>query len=183
MARPKITPEERFWSHVDKRGHDECWLWLAGKYVGGYGALRTAYKGRKFVRAPRLAWAIVNGPIPAGLWVLHRCDNPPCVNPAHLFLGTHKDNMRDREAKGRNVMSRHPECSSLWGPRKPEYQVRGTRCHQAKLDEVKVVELRRKYMAGEPFCRLAREYGVAAWTIQKAVMGRTWAHVPIEHKR
>ena len=94
-----ITPlETRFWRFVapsmDDRG---CWEWT-GARAGelGYGCL-----GGKGPRAHRLSWEIHNGPIPDGLWVLHKCDNPPCVNPRHLFLGTRTDNIRDMFAKGR----------------------------------------------------------------------------------
>ena len=83
----------RFWGRVDRSG--ECWLWTAGK-SGGYGVV-----GHNSQKAHRVAWELTIGPIPQGMQVLHRCDNPPCVNPEHLFLGTNHDNMLDRQAKGR----------------------------------------------------------------------------------
>lgn len=107
MATPKSTPprprqtvSQRFWSKVAKT--DSCWLWKAGVNKG-YG--QFAFSIHKHVpwmrQAHRVAWELSNGSIPAGLSVLHRCDVPLCVNPAHLFLGTHTDNMRDMVAKGR----------------------------------------------------------------------------------
>jgi len=89
---------ERIWSKVAKAGADECWPWTHGKTLAGYG--QTTVNGEKRL-AHRLAWELAVGPIPAGLCILHRCDNPPCCNPAHLFLGTKKDNAADAIAKGR----------------------------------------------------------------------------------
>lgn len=90
---------ERFWAKVDKSGGpDACWLWTAGRSDWGYGHFRV---GSKNLQAHRFAWELTRGPIPAGLLVLHRCDNPPCCNSAHHFLGTHADNMADAKAKGR----------------------------------------------------------------------------------
>jgi hypothetical protein len=83
-----------FWDRVEKT--DNCWLWRGPRKPGGYGSVRGT-------NAQRIAWQLAVGPIPDGLWVLHRCDNPPCVNPAHLFLGTVVDNNRDMKAKGRYV--------------------------------------------------------------------------------
>lgn len=92
---------DRFWEHVDRRGPDECWPWIGAKRFFGYGAFNIGKKKAK--GAHRVAWELTNGPIPDGLQALHRCDNPPCVNPAHLFLGTPRDNMRDAQAKGRTM--------------------------------------------------------------------------------
>lgn len=81
-----------FWSRVDVRGPDECWPWMNAKTPNGYG---TVYFGGRMVGAHRVSWELTHGPIPDGLFVLHHCDNPPCCNPAHLFTGTHTDNVRD----------------------------------------------------------------------------------------
>lgn len=91
---------ERFWARVDVRGPDECWVWTGGRNSREYGVVWP--RGSTNIGAHRLSWELANAvPIPAGLFICHRCDNPPCVNPAHLFLGTHQDNMRDAIAKGR----------------------------------------------------------------------------------
>lgn len=92
-----------FWVQVDRGPAAVCWPWRAGRKSQGYGTLR--WRG-PVVSAHRIAWEIVNGPIPSGLLVLHSCDNPPCCNPAHLFLGTIADNNHDCQAKGRRPVMR-----------------------------------------------------------------------------
>lgn len=91
---------ERFWSKVNRLGINECWPWMAAvrRPDEGYGAF---YLNGRHQPSNRVAWMLTNGPIPQGLVVCHRCDNPPCCNPAHLFLGTKLDNDKDRIAKGR----------------------------------------------------------------------------------
>lgn len=92
----KATPET-FWVKVDKSG--ECWVWTGSRGSGGYGKVR--YQGA-LCFAHRLAWELTHGPIPPGMSVCHSCDNRPCCNPAHLWLGTYADNMHDRDRKGRH---------------------------------------------------------------------------------
>lgn len=96
---PRGPVEQRFWAKV-KRGPD-CWLWT-GATTRGYGHIKRGPANAGTAQATHLSWEIHNGPIPDGLMVLHHCDNPPCVNPEHLYLGTHKDNMRDRAVRGRS---------------------------------------------------------------------------------
>jgi hypothetical protein len=104
--------ECRFWSKVDSSaGPDACWPWLAkARAQSGEGYGNFAIRNGKYVHAHRFAWQLTNGPIPSGLQGCHKCDNPLCCNPRHLFLGTHQDNMDDMHAKGRNWnMSMNPE--------------------------------------------------------------------------
>lgn len=93
---------ERFWPKVEIKKQDDCWLWKAGHNKNGYGIFNyTGVRPGVIKLAHRVAWELTQGPIPEGLDVLHRCDNPPCVNSAHLFLGTQLDNVRDMYAKHR----------------------------------------------------------------------------------
>ena len=89
--------KSRFWRKIQKT--TGCWLWTAAKNKKGYGIFGL---GKQTDKAHRIAWRLIVGPIPAGLFVLHKCDVPNCVNPAHLFLGTNLDNVKDMIAKGRN---------------------------------------------------------------------------------
>lgn len=92
-----------FWSKVAITDDDKCWLWNGACNWKGYG---VTWWQKKFNRAHRVSWLITNGNIPNGLFVLHTCDVRNCVNPKHLFLGTHQDNMKDMTAKGRHAKSR-----------------------------------------------------------------------------
>jgi hypothetical protein len=91
---------ERFWSKVDRTG--DCWLWVAHRNAQGYGQFATGGHHGAQVSAHRFAWELTNGPVPDGMFVLHHCDNPPCVRPDHLFLGTQRDNVLDAWSKGRH---------------------------------------------------------------------------------
>lgn len=109
-----LKNEPTFWKKVDIRSGDACWEWKSAKNSTGYGlhGIKIDGKGRCFL-AHRVAWVLRNGQIPAGMCVCHRCDNPSCVNPAHLFLGTNLDNVRDMDSKGRrkNWNSARTTCS------------------------------------------------------------------------
>lgn len=95
-------PQKRFWEKVKRGSADECWEWQAGCFADGYGAFSI---DRRPHRAHRVSYEMMVEPIPDGMHILHDCDNPKCVNPAHLSLGTHADNMADMNAKGRHVGS------------------------------------------------------------------------------
>lgn len=103
---PKPLPlEARFWRSIVRDGVTDCWLWSKGTTIFGYGQFGAGSLGidRRKLLAHRFSFEIHHGPIPHGLCVLHRCDVPACVNPAHLFVGTKKDNALDRTAKGRSI--------------------------------------------------------------------------------
>jgi hypothetical protein len=111
--KPRPTIEERFWAKVDRRAPDECWEWLASRHHNGYGHLGSQ-TGPQF-RVHRLSWELHYGSIPEGMFVCHRCDNPPCVNPAHLFLGTAADNNADMVRKGRHRPGWRPKTHCAQG--------------------------------------------------------------------
>ena len=150
--------ETRFWRKVDKRGPDECWPWTASTVGGGYGQIGRGGRGGGNEIAHRLSWMIANGPIPEGLYILHSCDNPICVNPAHLSPGTQKRNLDDMAAKGR---------ANRIG-------ARGERGGLAKLTWPKVEKIRSKYKEGARQVDLAKEFGVSQATISEIVRRKTW---------
>jgi DNA-binding XRE family transcriptional regulator len=155
-VKPKSL-EERFWANVNRRGESECWEWRGYRNPSGYGRMNVGGRAGRLEMTHRLSWEIHNGPIPGDLRVLHHCDNPPCVNPAHLWLGTQLDNIRDRTEKGHH--------NFLVGEKNPH----------AKLTWEKVGEIRRLYATGEyTQDRLAREYGVAQTGISRIVLGKSW---------
>lgn len=103
---------ERFWARVKKS--DGCWEWTGGVDTPGYGMLRIPgpRTSHKKVRASRYSWELHNGPIPEGMCILHKCDNPACVNPDHLWIGTQSENMLDMHSKKRQLMSRKNTCKN-----------------------------------------------------------------------
>jgi hypothetical protein len=175
---PRTVSKETFWSKVEVTQPDACWLWLGATYSKGYG--QTTWKG-KDQRAHRVAWELTNGEIPEGLLVLHHCDVPACVNPRHLFLGTHADNRADCVAKGRQAKGvrsgtyLHPEKlargASNGAYTHPERLARGERHGSAKLTEAQVQEIR---ASGQPQRALAVKYGVSRCLIWKIKTHRLW---------
>jgi hypothetical protein len=145
---------ERFWECVEKS--EGCWHWVGHRLDSGYGMIKPL--GQNPVGAHRISWELHNGPVPAGLDVLHHCDNPSCVRPDHLFLGTQADNMADMVIKKRSA--------------------RGEQNAQSKLTAEQVASMRARHACGEASKRqLAREHGVSQRTAQNAIDGRTWKHV------
>lgn len=167
-----LMPSRNFWANVAKRAAQECWPWRRS-LRHGYGAthLRDAENKRNVsATAHRVAWLVTNGPIPDGLCVCHRCDNPACCNPAHLFLGTYADNNLDRKAKGRNGTSERTGFSTN--------PPRGESNRHAVLTETQVAKLRADYKAGTLNQRqYARDHGLSWTTVQRIVRGQTWRHL------
>lgn len=159
---------ERFWAKTSKS--DACWEWIGTMLADGYGVLRVGRKDgmeRKSVKAHRFSWELHNGPIPAGLFVCHHCDNRRCVRPDHLFVGTAADNSADRDRKGR--------AGSTAGIPRPFAQ--GERHHNAKLSDAEAAAAKRMREAGASFALIGRKYGVCRQTIFKIVNGNSWRHV------
>ncbi len=130
-----------------------CWEWQGSRNPKGYGTIGRGARGEGITFVHRALWEIVFGPIPKGLHVLHTCDNPPCANPAHLFLGTQATNMADMVAKGR------------------ESHVRGEDNGRAKLTLEQARAIRTD---PRPQREIAKEYGVHQMTISKVKRGKTW---------
>jgi hypothetical protein len=157
-APPKRQPmAPRFWAKV-KRG-EGCWEWQGARNRSGYGLFQLGRRNGGSTLAHRVAWWLHHGTPPdVDVHVCHHCDNPPCCNPAHLFLGTDADNHADKVAKGR--------------------QTRGEQIIFAKLTEARVREARRLFATGtHTLADLAERYGVVPATVRRAVEGETWRHV------
>jgi HNH endonuclease len=156
VSRPKVkqTVSEGFWRHVDAAAPDECWIWKGYRRFG-YGMFTAS--GRSHLMSHRISWELHRGPIPPGMGVLHRCDNPACVNPAHLFLGTQKDNMRDCKKKGRTA--------------------HGERQGRAKLTASNVAQIRRMRQSGEACAEIGKRFNVHPDHVTRIANGRQWRHL------
>lgn len=163
-------PAARWWSKVDRRGDDECWPWKKACFEKGYGAFRL---GPKQVKAHRFGYELLVGPLGPGENVLHHCDNPPCCNPAHLFIGSHRDNAHDRERKGRG---RYRTVGPL-APKPKLSRARGERHGMAKMDAEKVRKIRRLRADGLSQSRIATIVGISQENVSSVLRGRTWRHV------
>lgn len=159
MRHPPTMPiSEKLRIHSRRDG--DCLVWTRYCHTGGYGYMRI--KGRAcFVH--RLAWELMNGPIPKGLWVLHKCDNPPCFNVNHLFLGSHIDNERDKINKNRQAI--------------------GSRHGRSKLTEEDVISIRNNY-ANNTVSQylLAKKYGVCQAQISNIIRKKKWSQVIVQRK-
>lgn len=147
------TIHERFSEKYEVRG--DCWIWAANKYLDGYGQIKFEGSPR---RAHRVSYILYKGPIPEGMLVCHTCDTPLCVNPDHLWLGTHADNHADRNAKGRQARGEN----NMGGD---------------KLTDESVREIKSLLSEGVPQRKIARQYDVSQSLICDINRGRVWTHV------
>lgn len=146
----------RFWSKVDVQCPSKCWTWLAGVDLDGYGLFKI---DRRTTRAARFCAELRYGEIPEGLWALHTCDNPICVNPHHIYLGTPSQNSHDRERRERG--------------RKSNGSLNGANV----LNEEQVLDIRAKHAAGLSNKEIAAMFGVCRPTISLIVRRKTWTHI------
>lgn len=166
-----IPIEDRFWAKVHKT--DTCWLWTASLRNKGYGAFTYEVNGKPVQdRAHRYSYQLHVGDIPPGLFVLHRCDTPACVNPDHLFLGTNQDNVDDMIAKGRAGVS-----GSKCGIENAKWK-RGATHHAARFTEDQIRAIRARYAAGDiSYSQLGKLYDAGPGTMAKIVLRLRWKHV------
>lgn len=187
----RIPLVDRFWIKVTKT--ETCWPWV-GATVSGYGTIGSGGKHGRVLKAHRVAWEIASGePIPDGLWVIHTCDNPPCVRNdtfgtyevnrkllprwGHLALGTEEDNAVDKMIKDRGVFH---SGDSHYSRQRPEVLARGERNGFAKLTDAAVIGIRSRWHAGGVLqTQLAAEHGVSKTVISKILLGKAWKHLPL----
>jgi hypothetical protein len=160
------TLSERLWSRTIKRGPAECWEWQGHRGPAGHGQIQSGLPDRRVIGAHRAAWMLTNGEIPAGLHVLHKCDNPPCCNPAHLFLGTQADNNADCRSKRRSVHFVAPNCFP-----------RGENSHLAKITDQETREIIASVRAFIPRKMIAEVYGITVSAISKIITGKARKHL------
>ena len=158
----------RFRSKVDKSSHPGgCWLWTAGRGNFGYGSFAVTH--RLSVGTHAVSYRIDRGEIPPGMWVLHHCDNPQCVNPEHLFLGNASDNMRDAAAKGRCALQQRGLIQ----------RARGQRHSQVKLSPAQVHQIRALFDAAQECHRsIGARFGCTAANVRRIGTRQTWKHLP-----
>lgn len=170
----RVPLADRFWAKVNKDGPTPphrpelgaCWVWTGSSQPRGYGTVNI---GGKNELAHRIAYRLEHGTVPARKHVLHACDNPPCVRPAHLFIGTQTDNNRDAWAKGRGVLPKPP---------KPSQRARGERTGAAKISDAQARDIFDRYHAGGVTQQaLADEYGLNQRTISKITRGSSYRHL------
>jgi hypothetical protein len=183
MATAKRTPEQRFWDKVQKADPGECWLWIGAKDQHGYGRFaRSREAGTRI--ASRISYELHHGvSVPAGMEVMHSCDNPPCVNPAHLSMGTPSDNQLDCVRKGRRPSLKGIPNPLNRGELNGMYTKPWTRCSgeahpMSKFTADDVADIRQSYATGETgwsiYKRYRAKYGIGFQAVYKVLNRSRW---------
>lgn len=162
LAEPRLrkSAERRLLKHSQKNPRSGCWDWAKAANAKGYATIRVLRRPHGSSLASRVSFLLFRDEIPDGLFVCHRCDNPKCVNPMHLFLGTQGDNMADMKAKGR------------------QRSLRGEQSKFSKITAADVLRIRERYGAGESPIAIGGDYGLTFNAVILAATGRTWGHLP-----
>lgn len=155
---------------IDDNG---CWNWLGGKDGKGYGVCYVPYR----TYAHRLSYELSTGKSPKGMSVCHRCDNPNCINPDHLWLGSHAENMADMKAKGRDAKPPIHSGQDHWRYKYPEKIQRGEAQANAKLTDAQVIQMRLDYLAGRRQEDIATDNGISSNSVRDITLGRSWKHL------
>jgi len=163
-----VDIKDRFWSKVDKKGEDECWLWkdaINGNGYGGFTGVQITNNNPEYhtfsSKAHRMAYIFTYGKILKGILVLHKCDNRLCCNPKHLFLGTHQDNMEDMVKKGRSKMCSFPNNKN-----------------SAKLTIKQVKKIRFMYrMEGMSYSKLSKIFNISIAQIGRIINREKWKDI------
>jgi hypothetical protein len=169
-ARTDDEMREFLRSKVSISEESGCWLWLGGLDKDGYG--QTHYRGKN-IRAHRVTWILANGAIPAEMVVMHECDTPACINPAHLKLGTNLENNEDKMQKKRHRVA----SGDAHYMRKRPGQRAGEKCPTAKLDEAAARRILKQISEGKGQREIASEFGVSRTAISAIATGRNWKHL------
>lgn len=146
---------DRFWAKVDKKSDDECWEWKASRFPNGYS--KFWHIGEN-ISGHRFSFLLHHGKIPKGMFILHSCDNKPCINPSHLSLGTPKDNSADMRAKGRSA--------------------KGVRIGNSKLTDEKVRRIRELFATGKYTLKaMGTLFGINLTNVHRIIHFKIWVHV------
>lgn len=169
-----MSIEERFWSKVDVRGPDDCWTWKAATRAG-YGRF---WDGSRLVNAQCFAWESEHGPMPEGKCGLHRCDNPPCCNPAHIFPGTKKENSLDMVVKGRHGSWTKPDSRPRGDDHhsrsRREVMPRGEDHWNTIIPDTLLATIQQRYDSdGVTQAQLCREFGISSSHMSRIVNRKT----------
>jgi len=154
---------ERFWNKVDKNGPSlkkemtNCWLWKGAIDKSGYGIMCMKKHFKRQTSAHRISWTLINGKIPELKEICHKCDNPRCVRPDHLFVGTHKENMNDRDGKNRNA--------------------KGELNGRSKINSNDVIKIRKLSESGLKYTKISNMYKIDRKTVKDIVVRKLWKHV------